>query len=237
MNEQKSMRKIYLNGKWAEYELARKNVKNLYLRVSAEGLIKVSAPKRLSLGEIELFIQKNAQFVQKSQEKMAAKINLEADFLEQKWIPFLGERLEIEEINLAERNIWCDDGWLMISARDNKARTKLLQKWLDAEITKIVNESCERIYPAFARLGVVYPEISLRKMRARWGSCAVKTGKITLNKKLVHVPRNCIEYVVTHEFTHFLAADHSKHFYRLLEEMRPSWHEERELLKQYNCRK
>ena len=56
MNEAKSKRQLCLNGEWVEYELVRKNIKNLYLRVSAEGILKISAPKRLSLSEIERFM-------------------------------------------------------------------------------------------------------------------------------------------------------------------------------------
>lgn len=237
MNEAKSKRQLYLNGEWVEYELVRKNIKNLYLRVSAEGILKISAPKRLSLSEIERFIQKNAAFVQCSQEKMAAKINLAADFSAQGWVPFFGARLELNETVAAERKVCAEKQQLFISGESSAVRSKLLQEWLVQELDIAVNEACERIYPLFASYGVEYPRIVLRSMQARWGSCAVNTQTITLNKKLVHVPQNCIDYVVAHEFTHFLAADHSKNFYRLLEEMRPSWREERELLKQYNCRK
>lgn len=80
MSGKNLIREIYLNGAWVSYELARKNIKNLYLRVSAEGTIKVSAPKRLSLAEIEQFIAKNEAFIARSQEKTTAKINLNADF-------------------------------------------------------------------------------------------------------------------------------------------------------------
>lgn len=214
MSGKNLIREIYLNGAWVSYELARKNIKNLYLRVSAEGTIKVSAPKRLSLAEIEQFIAKNEAFIARSQEKTTAKINLNADFFSQKWLPFLGERLEIAEITAAESRIW----------RDGETKSAL-------------NDSLARIYPLFMPLGVEYPELALRKMRARWGSCAVNEGKITLNKRLIHVPQECIDYVSAHELAHFLEPNHSANFYRVLDNVRPSWRMEREKLAQYTCQK
>lgn len=237
MSAKNLIRKVYLNGAWVTYELARKNIKNLYLRVSAEGTIKVSAPKRLSLGEIEQFIAKNEAFIARSQEKMAAKINLNADFFAQKWLPFLGERLEIAEITAEKEKIWRDGAYLFIAGSDEKARVNLLHKWLDGETKVRLNDSLARVYPLFAPFVVEYPELTLRKMRARWGSCAVNAGKITLNKMLIHVPQECIDYVSAHELAHFLAPNHSANFYRVLDNLRPSWREEREKIAQYICQK
>ena len=74
MSGKNLIREIYLNGAWVSYELARKNIKNLYLRVSAEGTIKVSAPKRLSLAEIEQFIAKNEALSRVRRKKRQRKL-------------------------------------------------------------------------------------------------------------------------------------------------------------------
>lgn len=134
-----------------------KNIKNLYLRVSAEGTIKVSAPKRLSLAEIEQFIAKNEAFIARSQEKTTAKINLNADFFSQKWLPFLGERLEIAEITAAESRIWRDGVRLFIAGADEKTCISLFYKWLDGETKSALNDSLARIYPLLCRLGWSIP--------------------------------------------------------------------------------
>jgi len=71
-----------------------------------------------------------------------------------------------------------------------------------------------------------------------WGSCQPEKGVITLNSKLIAAPRNCIEYVVLHEFVHFIYSSHSKQFYEFVAMLMPDWKErksELEKVNEHNC--
>lgn len=232
------LKKIWMNGEWVEYELTRKNIKNLYLRVSVDGQLKVSAPKRLSLAQIEEFITKNEAFIRKSKAKMCEKVNLSSDFIKQGYTYFLGERVDIKIYAAKENKIRFDQSQkqIFIYKNDKTKATTLLNAWLDEQANEYVQNSCAKIYPRFINYGVDSPKIVLRQMTARWGSCAVNSKKLTFNKKLIHVPQSCLDYVVVHEFTHFLEPNHSRTFYHLLDELRPSWRMEREILTKYTCR-
>ena len=46
---------------------------------------------------------------------------------------------------------------------------------------------------------------------------------MTLNTNLVKAPKECIDYVVTHELCHLKFRDHSPEFYKLLETVTPAW--------------
>ena len=70
---------------------------------------------------------------------------------------------------------------------------------------------------------IKYPEIKFRKMVSRWGSCNPQKGILTFSTYLMYAPSDCIKYVVLHEFTHFLQANHSKKFYDELEKICPQW--------------
>lgn len=48
--------------------------------------------------------------------------------------------------------------------------------------------------------------------RMNYASCLSGKGIITLNKWLLEAPRNCIEYVMMHEFCHFIHPNHSNYF-------------------------
>ena len=67
-------------------------------------------------------------------------------------------------------------------------------------------------------------------MTSRWGSCQIKKNTITLNRRLIETPMECIEYVVVHEFTHFLQPNHSRKFYDLLAVFMPDWEERKNTL-------
>ena len=66
------------------------------------------------------------------------------------------------------------------------------------------------------------PELVVREMQRRWGSF-LEGNKIILNPRLVHVPKDCIDYVITHELCHMEHKKHDKNFYKLLDEKCPGW--------------
>ena len=89
---------------------------------------------------------------------------------------------------------------------------------------------CEAVYPKFQKYGVKFPMLKFRKMISRWGSCQPKRGILTFNISLIEAPIACIEYVVVHEFTHFLQPNHSKKFYTQLTMFMPDWVERKKIL-------
>jgi predicted metal-dependent hydrolase len=86
------------------------------------------------------------------------------------------------------------------------------------------------MYPYFKNYVSEFPQIKFRKMTSRWGSCQPQKNILTFNTLLIETPVECIEYVVAHEFTHFLEANHSKNFYNKLEKIMPDWKQRRNKL-------
>ena len=95
---------------------------------------------------------------------------------------------------------------------------------------------CREVYPYYEKKGVKYPQIKFRKMKSRWGSCHPTKGILTFNTNLIYAPIECVEYVVLHEFTHFLQANHSPKFYEELEQVCPDYKECRRMLKEIYIR-
>lgn len=100
----------------------------------------------------------------------------------------------------------------------------------EEQLFEVINTACRRLYAHFEKRGVLYPKIKLRRMRSRWGSCNSARGVVTFSKYLAYAPQECIEYVVMHEFTHFLVQNHSARFYTELAKVCPDWKEKRKLL-------
>ena len=71
-------------------------------------------------------------------------------------------------------------------------------------------------------LHLPFPELKIRKMRTRWGSCT-KSGVVTLNLELVRMPPECIDYVITHELCHMVEFNHSARFYEVQSRFMPDW--------------
>ena len=180
---------IFLDGRKFTYELEYKKVKNINLRIRADGSIYVSASKRVSRKFIENFILSKKDFILNAVE--AAK---KRSFLPLK--AYLSEE----------------------------------------ELRSVIKEQCKLIYPYYENLGIPFPEIRFRKMVSRWGSCHPIKKILTFNTALMYAPPECVEYVIWHEFTHFIEPNHSKNFYRELSKVCPDWKKLRNTLREINIR-
>lgn len=109
------------------------------------------------------------------------------------------------------------------------------QYFSEKEIVDIIIAICNEVYPYFREKGIAYPQIKFRKMVSCWGSCRPVKGILTFNTNLMYAPIECIRYVVIHEFTHFLQANHSKEFYKELSAVCPEWQMCRKKLKEIPC--
>lgn len=69
--------------------------------------------------------------------------------------------------------------------------------------------------------GLRYAHLSIRHQRARWGSCA-ESGRISLNCKLLFLPRELVSYVMVHELCHLLEANHSRRFWAHVRRLEPA---------------
>ena len=56
---------------------------------------------------------------------------------------------------------------------------------------------------------------------------------MTLNIKLIQVPRQFIDYVIVHELCHLIEHNHSAAFYALMSRIMPDWEEHREKLNSF----
>ncbi|MBO7178746.1 MAG: M48 family metallopeptidase [Clostridia bacterium] len=233
-------KQIILNGQVINYELNRKNVKNLNLRIKPDGTISVSVNNRVSQEKLESFLIEHSDFILnalKKYEEIEKNKPKENELKTGEAIKILGtERtLKVEQGN--KNNVSCDKYFLTLTVKnvdDFELKKKVIEKWKKEQATLVVTEICEAMYPYFKNYVPDFPQIKFRKMVSRWGSCQPKGNVLTFNTALIETPVECIEYVVAHEFTHFLEANHSKNFYNKLERIMPDWKERRKILNNKN---
>lgn len=233
-------RYINLGGRNLPYELEHKKVKNINLRIKPDGTIHVSAPQRVTVSYIENFMYTNAAFILKALAKIEEKAQrypMAHDYAEGELFPFLGDWLPLHIIESKRNSCDCDGVTFNVTVKDvsdTEQIKKTMESFYRRECEKAVSDSCERIYGYFSRFGIAYPTIKYRIMKSKWGSCRPTAGILTFNVCLVYTPIKCIDYVVAHEFTHFLHADHSKAFYAELEKQIPDWKALRKLLNEFS---
>ncbi len=216
-----------------EYILTRKSVKNINLRIKPDGKIYVSASNLVPTDYIDDFIREKRDFIIRAledyEERQKDSITLPKKYVDDEIFKLLGQSLKLKVIEDKKESVLSDDRYLYLRIKEeNKDNVEykrvLINNWLEELIIKTFKEACDEAYQVFKKYGVKYPnKISIRYMTSRWGSCRPKKRNITLNSRLIEAPIKSIEYVVFHEFAHFIHSNHSKDFYSLLEEVMPDW--------------
>ena len=105
-------------------------------------------------------------------------------------------------------------------------------KWYMKEAKRVFQDELDRIYNSFI-YKVPYPSLTVRKMKTRWGVCNYKTKRVTLNFNLIKKDIRYLDYVIVHELSHLLYHDHSKDFWRCVEDNMPEFKDIRKDLKKY----
>ena len=57
------IRTLQLDKQWVQYDLTYKNIKNINLRIKADGSIMVSAPEHISCDKIDQFMTSKSNYI------------------------------------------------------------------------------------------------------------------------------------------------------------------------------
>lgn len=227
-------KRLILPAGTVEYELERKRVKNLNLRIDREGNIRVSAPRFVPQKTVEAFIAANAGRILQSRERLVKRAELMSD--RENSLILCGRRVPLRTERGGRNAIALSGGELVITLRntgDGARRRSLVQALLRETAQTRVRNCCERVYPVFVAMGVGQPELSFRSMKRTWGSCRPSEGRLCFNTALARVPEECVEYVVYHEFCHFIHPNHSPAFHALMTRLLPDWKQRKTQLEKY----
>ncbi|MEQ9104481.1 MAG: SprT family zinc-dependent metalloprotease [Rhodothermales bacterium] len=107
----------------------------------------------------------------------------------------------------------------------------LLEAWYAEAARRHLHHRFVEAVAQMRRYGIGDPELVVRVMKRRWGSCT-PTNRIMLNRWLVLAPTYCIDYVVIHELCHIIHPHHGRAFYQLLDRVLPDWRRRKEQLEQ-----
>lgn len=234
------IKKIVLNGIPIEYELQRKAVKNINLRIKADRTIFVSANTRVSEKIIEEFIESKKEYILNAlarYEELAKYAPKPKQYVDGESFRILGHDRRLKVIEGKKNKVESDESYITLTVKDLNdfdLKKKTMDKWLNSICKDTIQSLCDAIYPKFQKYGISYPTIKYRNMISRWGSCQPKRCVLTFNYALVEAPISCVEYVVVHEFTHFLQPNHSKRFYQQLAMFMPDWEQRKKLLEKGN---
>lgn len=176
------------------YELHIGGVKRLNLRIRSDGSIRLSVPRATSQRQIDAFLAR------------------------------CGDKI----VDAVTR--------IQVNKSVPKPELSAVEQRAKKEQLLAIIQDCHQnvILPRFVALDLLLTDeqrqfiasptaIRIHPMKSRWGSCNFKKGTLNFNLYLIDQPLECIEYVVMHEFAHFVQPDHSPAYYALMSALMPDW--------------
>ncbi|MBZ0316057.1 MAG: M48 family metallopeptidase [Anaerolineae bacterium] len=211
-----------------EYELVYAPRKTLSIHVHPDSSVLVKAPLGTDAPRIEAFVLKKAAWVLKHQRQFQdypVPNPLPKRYVSGEAYRYLGRQYRLKVVEDDIERVQLSRGFLTVSVADTNGKKRiaeLLDGWFHAQARRIFEERLAVCFSRVESLGIEYPQITIREMKARWGSCSAKRS-ISLNLKLIHVPKDLIDYVVLHELCHLKELNHGPKFYALLDKVLPDW--------------
>ncbi len=223
----RSERHIQLGGQIVTYQLVRSTRRTVGITIDARGL-RVGAPHRVTLPEIERFLLQHAEWVL---EKLAGWRSSHGErFLpvDGAVVPILGEPWTLRLDAGNNRLHWQESSReVCLAMRRNADAREVLRRLLRDHALDVFIARAVRFE---SMLPVALPPLSLSNALTRWGSCSSKSG-VRLNWRLIHLPYAQIDYVIAHEFAHLSHMDHSPRFWAEVARLCPEFEQSRAELK------
>jgi hypothetical protein len=205
---------IEYNGKNYDIDIIRKNNKNIYIRVKNNKVI-VTCNYFTTNKEIKRLIDNNYNSIINMIKKQESKMEKENKFY------LFGKYYDV----IYDSNIKIEIIDNTIYAKDEK----FFNKWLSNYISSTFSTHLKYWYDRYEE-DIPTPNLKIRKMKTRWGVCNIQNNNITLNSELYRYDIECLDYVIIHELSHFIEANHSRDFWIQVSKYCPNYKEIRKKL-------
>ncbi|MEG0568937.1 MAG: SprT family zinc-dependent metalloprotease [Erysipelotrichales bacterium] len=207
----------------------RKANKNIYFRMRRDGTISLNCPYNTKEKHLLLYLD---EFINKLENKNFNNDYIKYEIIDGGYIYILDHKYTLNYIKSEKEYVKIEDDTLYLYLKEEDNASKVIDKYLKQEATKLFTPLFEEIVNEFNHIDFI-PTLKIRKMTSKFGVCFYKKEAITLSTILMHYDYDCIRYVIVHELAHFVHPNHSKQFYYLVEKYVPNYKEIMKRLRGY----
>ena len=195
----------------------KKSLKNTYIHVDTEGVL-VKTNNITTIEDIKEMVENKSAWISKKL-NIFKSIAINKDITTGSRLYYMGKSYYVDMIKDKLADL------ITIKFTHSKFYITTPEKFT----LSLLNEAIENFYrqkaidkiipltKKWAKIMEVNPEhISFRYNKNRWGSCS-SSKRISFNYHLVKLSSSLIEYVVVHELAHILHQNHSKNFWKVVQ--------------------
>lgn len=135
-----------------------------------------------------------------------------------------------------DRFVESHENWLQTHLPiQERRRQAALARQVTPEQEKALRQKAAQILPQRValysrRMGLTPTGVRITGAQKRFGSCSSKHS-LCFSWRLMQYPMEAVDYVVVHELAHIRHPDHSRDFYRLVEQYLPDYRQREALLR------
>lgn len=220
-----------------DYSIEFSSRKTLEIAVNPDSSVIIKAPFDTKEEILNEKIKKRAYWILKQKEyfNSFSNITVKNKYMSGGSLYYLGKQYRLKIIEAKHEEVKLFRGFIYVytkNKKDNEVIEKLLDSWYLEHAKKYFSKLLLKQYEKIRKYDVLLPELKVRKLAKRWGSCT-KDSKIILNIELIKVSSLCIEYVIMHELCHLKYYSHDKKYYDFLELLMPDWKKRKNKLENY----
>lgn len=202
--------------------------------VDPDGRVEVRTGPSRSGASIDDFVRKKARWIIRQQDYFDSLRPRDParKYISGETIRYLGRQYRLCVRHSPVESVRLVGGYLNVVTSDTSDRSRvrlLVRSWYRDRAASLFTRKADECLSRFSGHGIDAPDLQVRWMTRRWGSCT-KSGRLILNPLLVLAPVDCVEYVIVHELCHLKHQNHGPNFYRLMSTVMNDWRRRRERL-------
>lgn len=206
------------------YEIERKKIKNINMRIREDMSIYISAPMNIDSYYIEQFIISKKEWIDKNIKRLES---IKEHYKEPKYddgsvLRYLNREIKMSLEIATYDNVKLINDLLVVKSKSNDIEYKknLINKWYYDNAKKIFVEYMNKWLNI---MGENISKLTIKPIKGKWATCNTYTRSIVLNTELIKRSEVEIEYVIIHEISHLNHPNHSTNFYKQVEKYMPDY--------------
>lgn len=201
-----------------------RRARRLFLQLVPPHTLELVVPVGTRPKAVEAFVLEHSEWIARARSQVETRYSGDRALLPSSVsLPAVGRTVQVRYRHVADatpRSRLTARGLELHTAREDHLDARvLLRRWL-------LDEARTHLKPWLLRearvVGRSPSKVQVRLQRTRWGSCSGQ-GNISLNASALFLEAPVVRYLLIHELCHLYSLNHSRRFWRYVEQFEPDW--------------
>ena len=198
--------------------------RHIKIKVNGFGKVEVVAPPGVGSDDIHHFVQTNTAWIYKTIDRLKDdRLNHpDLGFKPPKNISLLSssKNYVVSYLPVVKKPAIVENGLeILVYASSESDSISLLRNWIQKKAKQTL---VPWLHDVSTLHHIEFNKVSIRGQKTRWGSCSSKKN-INLNRNLLFLKPDLVNYLMVHELSHIIQPNHSKHFWSQVAQCEPNY--------------